>query len=642
MTESRIPVGGASASGAVDGRLTLLVLGESGVVSHFVQRGTDTVVGRDGACDVCLDDLRLSRRHLTFRIGERIHVIDNGSLNGTSVGGRRITAHEPVEVALGEQVSAGSFVLSIQRVHRGARARRIWSHGYFEARLDEECARSKRSKNTFAVLRLLASEGGAAKTVEMVSALVRPMDVVATYSPEEIEILVVDVGEMEVTAICERIRAAFHREGRAIDIGVAFYPKDGMNAEDLIASSRGRGESPESRVAVSATVVEGFLARVEPLLERIAMSPLSVLILGETGVGKEVIARTVHDRSNRADRPMVCINCAALAESLLEAELFGHERGAFTGAINAKAGLLEAADGGTVFLDEVGEMPLALQAKILRALEQREVVRLGAIKPRTIDVRFVAATNRDLEREVSQGRFRQDLYFRLNGISLTIPPLRERQDEIEPLAKSFARRAGQTMGKAVQLTDEALVVLRNYAWPGNIRELKNVIDRAVVLSETGRLGPEHMGKEAMMPIVAQERRESLSPPSSYSFVPRATEVVHVRGPGPVSFAPTAPSLPPRMTIPGDLGKGLPVPAAGAANFDVPKATSSFDDDEDDPGRITQVDALASMSERDRIIFALERSAGNQTRAAEFLGISRRTLVSRLAEYSLPRPRKREP
>ena len=177
------------------------------------------------------------------------------------------------------------------------------------------------------------------------------------------------------------------------------------------------------------------MRRVQALAERAAGGDISVLILGETGVGKEVLARAIHAASARAERPLVSINCAALSPSLLESELFGHERGAFTGAGQAKPGLLETAPGGTVFLDEVGELPPALQVKLLRVIETREVLRVGGVRPRKIDVRFIAATNRDLEAEVSRGGFRRDLYFRLNGMSLTIPPLRERPRDLPLLAR---------------------------------------------------------------------------------------------------------------------------------------------------------------------------------------------------------------
>jgi DNA-binding NtrC family response regulator len=224
---------------------------------------------------------------------------------------------------------------------------------------------------------------------------------------------------------------------------------------------------------------------------RAARSAISVLVLGETGVGKEVLARAIHDRSPRARQPLLELNCAALPAELLEGELFGHEKGAFTGANQTRAGLLESADGGTVFIDEVGELPAAVQVKLLRVLEDRKVLRVGGRTPRTLDVRFVAATNRDLQAEVERGNFRQDLYFRLNGVAFTIPPLRERVAEIAPLAERFLAAASRTLdrGEPLQLSAEALGYLERYRWPGNVRELRNVIERAAVLSSGDVIAP---------------------------------------------------------------------------------------------------------------------------------------------------------
>jgi len=227
---------------------------------------------------------------------------------------------------------------------------------------------------------------------------------------------------------------------------------------------------------------------------RAAATNINVLILGETGVGKEVLARAIHNLSPRKQGPFVALNCAALTESLLESELFGHEKGAFTGAINARSGLLEAADGGTVFLDEIGDLPLPIQTKLLRVLEERKVMRVGGRAARNVDVRFVAATNRDLERDAERGQFREDLFYRLNGMSFFIPPLRERRREVEALSRLFVARFCAEHGRAesLGLSSECLAVLEHYAWPGNLRELRNAIERAVVLCQGNALLPEHL------------------------------------------------------------------------------------------------------------------------------------------------------
>jgi transcriptional regulator with PAS, ATPase and Fis domain len=238
--------------------------------------------------------------------------------------------------------------------------------------------------------------------------------------------------------------------------------------------------------------VDPATARLDDLVATVAPADIPVLLLGETGVGKGVTAEAIHRQSKHAAGRFVRVNCAALADALLESELFGHERGAFTGAVQAKPGLVEAASGGTLLLDEVGDMPLATQAKLLHVLEHGEVLRVGALTPRPVDVRFVAATNRDLEARVADGRFRQDLYYRLNGVSITIPPLRERSSEIAGLAASFVDEACARMGRPLLgMTDAALDLLTRHDWPGNVRELRNAVLRAALFARGDRIGVEH-------------------------------------------------------------------------------------------------------------------------------------------------------
>jgi two-component system response regulator AtoC len=319
-------------------------------------------------------------------------------------------------------------------------------------------------------------------------------------------------------------------------------------------------------------------------VDRAAQALINVLVLGETGVGKEVLARAIHDRSPRVKGPFLGLNCAALSETLLESELFGHEKGAFTGAMMTREGLFESADGGTVFLDEVGELPVSMQVKLLRVIEERRVLRVGGRHPRDVDVRFVAATNRDLEAEIGRGRFRQDLFFRLNGIALQIPPLRERPLEIEPLAKLFAIGVSKQLERRnpPSLAPEVLEIFGKYAWPGNVRELKNVIERAIVLCDGRVVLPEHLPPK----LAGLESASSAG-----------------------GFASAAPA------------SGDP-PSSGA------------------PSQAKMQAEIANL-ERNRIILALEQCAGNQTRAAEVLHISRRTLATWLERHKIPRPRKRD-
>ncbi|MEN8148689.1 MAG: sigma-54 dependent transcriptional regulator [Planctomycetota bacterium] len=233
------------------------------------------------------------------------------------------------------------------------------------------------------------------------------------------------------------------------------------------------------------------MLRVFDLVKRIASLPSTVLILGESGTGKELVAGAIHQTGNRRDRPFVHVSCAALAETLLESELFGHEKGAFTGATSRKIGKFEQADGGTLFLDEIGDIPPKLQLDLLRVLQERSFFRVGGAKEIGVDVRIIAATNRDLEEEVRQGGFREDLYYRLNVVSVSLPPLRERKEDIPLLARHFVRRHAGRMGmKATDISERALGLLIDRDWPGNVRELENAIERAMATCIHDRLDKE--------------------------------------------------------------------------------------------------------------------------------------------------------
>ncbi len=232
---------------------------------------------------------------------------------------------------------------------------------------------------------------------------------------------------------------------------------------------------------------------VYELTLEVAASEANILILGESGTGKELIAGAIHRHSKRRGRRILSINCAALSDTLLESQLFGHVRGAFTGATTNQKGLLEEADSGTLFMDEIGDMSLMLQAKLLRVIQEGDFIPVGATRAKKVDIRFVAATNKNLEKEVAEGRFREDLYYRLNVISIPLPPLRERKEDIEPLARHFLRKYNQRMNKEVdRFTREALDLMLGYSWPGNIRELENVVERAVILARSGVVTTDHL------------------------------------------------------------------------------------------------------------------------------------------------------
>lgn len=268
--------------------------------------------------------------------------------------------------------------------------------------------------------------------------------------------------------------------------------------EDLTSRlSRVRAENKSLRTLLNQdSEIVGESPKILELLRmigRVAESKATVLIRGESGVGKELVARAIHFGSPRREKPLVCLNCAALSESLLESELFGHEKGAFTGAVERKIGKFEAANGGTLFLDEIAEMEPGLQAKFLRVLEGQPFERVGGNKPIEVDVRVIAATNRELEKEVEAGRFRRDLFFRLHVLEIPVPPLRERGDDPLLLAEFFRRRfALQMKRKFTGFNEGAVRLIRSYQWPGNVRELKNVIERAVLLGTPPRITPDDL------------------------------------------------------------------------------------------------------------------------------------------------------
>jgi DNA-binding NtrC family response regulator len=474
-------------------RLALVVFFGDGVASFALPESGDAVVGRSREADIHVAHDSLSRKHAALKVeGGRVTVKDLGSQNGTKVNAKAIGA-EWVALEPGDALKLGDATAVLQTSSTARAHRRLWTHGYFEARLEEECARAA----PFALVRVsVEGKAGDASVAEALSRALQPNDCLASYARGELEALLVGVSEVAAQERADGLIAALEPLGVAARAGVATYPRDGREAERLLARAcaevLGRpaepAPSPKGMVVASAA-----MKRLYEMIARVANSDIAVLILGETGSGKEVAARAVHDRSPRASKPYVALNCAAFTESLLESELFGHEKGAFTGASESRAGLFESAHGGTVFLDELGELPLATQAKLLRVLEEKAVRRVGGTKTRTIDVRFLSATNRDLDADVKAGRFRQDLFFRVAAVTLQVPALRERVEELEPLAKLFIAQTGRKL----TLSPQSLEAMRAYGWPGNVRELKNVIERAAVLAEGRVIEPGALPLEKM-------------------------------------------------------------------------------------------------------------------------------------------------
>jgi len=291
----------------------------------------------------------------------------------------------------------------------------------------------------------------------------------------------------------------------AMRLGAVDYIAKPFDNDDLLLTlsrTLSDGRLQRQNAALKADVdrdypvsgIVGTCSAMQQVFERIrkvAPTDTSVLILGESGTGKELVARALHDQSGRQDAPLVAVNCAAIPETLIEAELFGHEKGAFTGAVGTREGLVESANGGTLFLDEIGELPAAAQARLLRVLQENEIRRVGASHSRKVDIRLVAATHRDLQRLVENGEFREDLYFRIHVMEIRLPPLRERGEDIPALARFLLQKSCRRLNKPpMRFSDDALRAIRSYSWPGNVRELENAIERAVILSDSTALTPD--------------------------------------------------------------------------------------------------------------------------------------------------------
>ena len=560
-------------------------------VTHPLPESGVIAIGRSSKCEVRLDDPMISREHARLHVtfgasGPVLGIEDTGSANGTRVRDSVLKEGDRVAIQVNEALMVGSTVLMVLPNRGGAGPRRLWSHAFFEGRLEAECARPAHAgagDAAFAVARVRFA--GAAPWHKIVPIVARDLagpHVFAVYGPRDYEILFIGVTESQAETQVRELARACEAAGMSPSFGVAWYPRDGRTADALIATANARLKTRAGQAADKPGVAPPDLApmqRVRQMATRVAASPINVLILGECGVGKDVLANLIHQLSPRSTKPFVAFNCAALSETVLESELFGHERGAFTGATGAKVGLLESANGGTVFLDEIGDMPTRMQAKLLRAIENREVRPVGAVKSRTIDVRFISATNRDINAAVVGGGFRQDLLDRLNTMTLTVPPLRERTDEIPALVATFVTVASREMGRAepFAVRSDVMAHLLRYRWPGNIRELKNVIERAAALCDGPEILPEHLPLEKIAPAGT------------------------TKSPG--------------------LTREMPA-ATLEAKQNLPTLT--------DP---------VQFAERQKIIDALAACRGNQTRAADMIKMPRRTFVSKLDYYGLPRPQK---
>jgi DNA-binding NtrC family response regulator len=533
-----------------------------GVADHHAM-----LLGRDGA--VVLEPLAP---------GARLEV--NGDLVGA-----------PRRLASGDVVLLGEATLVLHRDPRRGSARVLCDEPALAARLAEETARSVRYRRPLAVVSVDLGEVDAAAHAGMTSAALgalRRSDVVAYAGGGELVVLLPETSGA-ADAPAARVVAALAPFAPHAHAGVALCPDDASDPDALLTGARNAARcAPAGDVAVMAKAVASLdvggrtivvadpsMRRVYDLVERLAPSDLPVLVLGETGVGKEAVAAALHAWSLRKAGPFVVINCAALPEALVEGELFGHERGG-PGLGAVKPGLLEGADGGTVLLDEIGELSAGAQAKLLRVLELRRITRVGAVAERPLDVRVVASTNRPLEADVSSGRFRRDLFFRLGAAAIFLPPLRDRPLDLPVLARFFLDEARDRLGRArLGLAPEALDRLTRHAWPGNVRELRNAMEYVAA--------------------IAQRR------------VVEADEL-------PAQIAESAPGWP-RAAAPASGSRG-----EGAHDAPRPRAKSLYDEIRD--------------LERTRMIEALDESGGVRVRAAALIGMPLRTFVTKLKEYNL--------
>jgi transcriptional regulator with GAF, ATPase, and Fis domain len=550
--------------------------------------------GRGNDVDLRIPMADMSRRHATLRWSKgSLFLADLGSSNGTVLRGQRLEPNVEQPLAFREPFFIGDAALVVHEGNQGDGPRRLVGHEAFESALRTQLAAYAQTQRPFAVITVeLDCE---AAWMDAAVALLGKGDVVGYLSETKLGLVLVERRPEEVALIADFIDRSLAAFSSARKLDVRACPRDGDRVSTLFPSKQSPPSStPEELRRSPARIQSAVMRKVYTLVDEVAPTNTSILVLGETGAGKDVLARTIHERSRRAAAPFVGLNCAALPESLLESELFGYERGAFTGAVAAKPGLLESAHGGTVFLDELGEMPLTTQAKLLRVLEERTVMRLGGLRPKSVDFRLVAATNRNLHAEIAAGRFRADLFYRINGFAITIPPLRERREEIVPLALDFAERAAVSLGKKVPtFSAAALAVLEHHTWPGNVRELRSVVERAVLLARSGTVLPEHLPDEL------------------------------------------APAPPPKVASVEETINKLPV---------------LYDDDEPPraqplPTTPTAFQPRGSLKEEverleyERIVNALKEYGGNQTRAAQALGMTRRALIIRLERFGLPRPRK---
>jgi two-component system, NtrC family, response regulator AtoC len=584
---------------ALDEPLRLQVLVAGGVLEFDLPPdGTPLAVGRSPRAHVHIDSSSVSRSHALIVPGRgSAYVKDLGSTNGTYVNGTRVQGG-PVAVRAGDMIRFGDVPAHVRPAPARSRAPRRLSGPELDARIVEEAERCIRSDRTLLVLAIeIVGRDPDLEGWAIVAGCLRSIDLMCDRGDARIDAVVLDIEAGDGEALATRIVDALRARQLGARIGVASYPGDAPSPDALIVAAnlalRGIAGTGAATARAGArqlvvghrevVVAEPVMVRLYGMVERLASSRVTTLVTGETGSGKEIVAEALHALGSRAPRRLVKLNCAAVPEHLLENELFGHDRGAFSGATEAKPGLFEDAHGGTMFLDEIGEMTPALQAKLLRVLEDGRVRRLGSNRDRQVDVRVVAATHRDLRQLCDDGRFRSDLYYRLKGVVLHVPPLRDRPREIPLLADRFAAEAGDEVQRPMTLSRAALAALTRYRWPGNIRELRHAISAAAIACDGDVIEVDDLPREI------------------------AGEVGHE---------------PARRSRPGRA------PTEATIDVVVPDRTERV---------VLPLAAELESIQRERIREALVACDGNQTRAAELLQMPRRTLVHKIAQLAIDVP-----
>lgn len=591
----------------------LLYHHRDGVIYRRLTRDRDLIIGRNptrGPDNLALNDPSLSREHARFTLRDNVvEVQDLGSRNGTWLRNEQVLR---VNVVPGDELRLSAMPVVILAGAQPPCFRRVLSHEGFRLAIEDEVVRARHFRRQFALL-MVRAEGPDARHVASFHASVaqqlRPVDRMALYSPDTLEILAPEAGPEDARQLADMIAALSLGRTPDLLVGVASFPDVASEPEALLDECRkamlSAGEGARVRVAPGGTrtserrgrasagaeavvVASDATRRVFSQVASLGRSSIPVLILGETGVGKEVVAQRIHAQSARKTKPLVVVNCAAIPETLIEAMLFGHQRGAFTGATHQQKGLFEAADGGTLMLDEIGDLPKASQAALLRVLETGRVRRVGASDEVDVDVRILAATHRDLEAMCARGEFRSDLLYRVSGVTVTVPALRDRVEEIEALTQSFLSRANDTNGRSVSgVSPEAMALLKAYTWPGNVRELRNAVERAVVLTQAEWIRPEDLPERVVQSVGAAAED------------PRAPEARSSAPPAPVEEV---------------------TPVEDAAGDEV-----------------VSLKERVARYESEQIVRALNATGGNQRQAAELLGLPLRTLVHKLTTYGIKRP-----